>query len=50
MASNTNKIRGFKSQSFPDNVITKGGVLKTESEKLLNRFLKKSKYNNLKLN
>ena len=51
-ASDTNKRNGFSSQKFlHKNIIQKGGILKKESEELLNRFFeKKRNYNNLKLN
>ena len=51
-ASNTNKIKGFNPKKFfHNNVVTKSGILKTESEELLNSFFKKKRnYNNLKLN
>ena len=51
-ASDTNKRVGFDSQKFLQrNISTKSGILKKESEKLLNRFFeKKRNYNNLKLN
>tara|TARA_B100000900_G_scaffold179810_1_gene152362 strand:- start:25 stop:495 length:471 start_codon:yes stop_codon:yes gene_type:complete len=51
-ASDTNKRNGFNSQKFlHKNIIHKGGILKKESEELLNRFFeKKRNYNNLKLN
>ena len=51
-ASDTNKKIGFNSKKFlPKNISTSGGILKKESEELLNRFFeKKRNYNNLKLN
>ena len=51
-ASDTNERIGFDSQKFLHKKIsTKGGILKKESEELLNRFFsKKRNYNNLKLN
>lgn len=51
-ASDTNKRIGFNSEKFlHKNISTKGGILKKESEELLNRFFKKKRnYNNLKLN
>tara|TARA_Y100000768_G_scaffold379693_1_gene355763 strand:+ start:9 stop:479 length:471 start_codon:yes stop_codon:yes gene_type:complete len=51
-ASDTNKRVGFDSEKFlHKNISTKGGILKKESEELLNRFFKKKRsYNNLKLN
>ena len=51
-ASDTNEKIGFDSQKFlHKKVSTNGGILKKESEELLNRFFeKKRKYNNLKLN
>ena len=51
-ASDTNKKIGFNSKKFlPKNISTSGGILKKESEELLNRFFKKKRnYNNLKLN
>ena len=51
-ASDTNEKIGFDSQKFLHKKIsTKGGILKKESEELLNRFFeKKRNYNNLKLN
>ena len=51
-ASNTNKGDGFDSEKFlHKKMSTKGGILKKESEQLLNRFFqKKRNYNNLKLN
>ena len=51
-ASDTNKKTGFNSKKFlPKNISTSGGILKKESEELLNRFFeKKRNYNNLKLN
>ena len=51
-ASDTNERIGFDSQKFLNKKIsTKGGILKKESEELLNRFFKKKRnYNNLKLN
>ena len=51
-ASDTNKRDGFNSRKFlQKRIIQKGGVLKKDSEELLNRFFeKKRNYNNLKLN
>ena len=51
-ASDTNEKIGFDSQKFlQKKVSTNGGILKKESEELLNRFFeKKRNYNNLKLN
>ena len=51
-ASDTNEKIGFDSQKFlHKKVSTNGGILKKESEELLNRFFeKKRNYNNLKLN
>ena len=51
-ASDTNKRDDFNSEKFlHKKMSTKGGILKKESEQLLNRFFKKKrKYNNLKLN
>ena len=51
-ASDTNKKIGFNSKKFlPKNISTSGGILKKESEELLNLFFeKKRNYNNLKLN
>ena len=51
-ASHTNKRVGFDSEKFlHKNISTAGGILKKESEELLNRFFKKKRnYNNLKLN
>jgi len=51
-ASDTNERVGFDSQKFLHKKIsTRGGILKKESEELLNRFFeKKRNYNNLKLN
>ena len=51
-ASDTNKKIGFNSKKFlPKNISTSGGILKKESEELLNLFFKKKRnYNNLKLN
>ena len=51
-ASDTNKKIGFNSKKFfHKNISTRGGILKKESEELLNLFFeKKRKYNNLKLN
>ena len=50
-ASDTNKKIEFNSKFSHKNMSTRGGILKKESEELLNRFFeKKRKYNNLKLN
>ena len=51
-ASDTNKRIGFDSKKLlHKNITTKGGVLKRESEELINLFFKKKRnYNNLKLN
>ena len=51
-ASDTNKRIGFDSERFlHKNMSIKGGVLKKESEELINHFFKKKRnYNNLKLN
>ena len=51
-ASDTNEKIGFDLQKFlHKKVSTNGGILKKESEELLNRFFeKKRNYNNLKLN
>jgi len=51
-ASDTNKKIGFNSKKFfHKNISTRGGILKNESEELLNLFFeKKRNYNNLKLN
>ena len=51
-ASDTNKREGFEPKKFlHKKITTMGGVLKKESEELLNRFFeKKRNYNNLKLN
>ena len=51
-ASDTNERVGFDSQKFlHKKTSTRGGILKKESEELLNRFFeKKRNYNNLKLN
>ena len=51
-ASDTNKKIGFNSKKFfYKNISTKSGILKKESEELLDRFFeKKRNYNNLKLN
>tara|TARA_B100000941_G_scaffold256277_1_gene205482 strand:- start:76 stop:546 length:471 start_codon:yes stop_codon:yes gene_type:complete len=51
-ASDTNKRDDFNSEKFlHKKMSTKGGILKKESEQLLNRFFKKKRnYNNLKLN
>ena len=51
-AFDTNKRHGFDSKKFlHKSITTNGGILKNESEELLNRFFKKKRnYNNLKLN
>lgn len=51
-APDTNKRGEFNSEcSFPKNISVKGGILKNESEELLNSFFKKKRNNNnLKLN